>query len=712
MTLKKFLLYYHSMKFMRYEQILWRIFFVVKRLVYKKAKSFFCVLYSIKAANVKINDEYESFSGEVDLRSEKLGMEGAVRDDLNNLREKLKPLVERNEFSFLNKSVCFKKSINWQDSEVERLWLYNLHYFDYAFDLGLAHVFEKGNLFFNTFRRLTEDWILKNSHIGCGPGWEPYPVSLRIVNWIYAYSFFKDNIRKDEDFEEKFKDSLAAQCEFLSKNIEFHVSRNHLLKNGKALFLAGMFFQNAEGKRKNLYLRWKAKGETILLNGLHIQILGDGGHYERCPMYHLIVLQDYLEVFLLAQRNNVSCSIEKKLKKMALFLINILHPDNDMPLFNDSAFGIAKKPGELIEIAASCLNGLKNADKFFEPTLYTKLLAGSVARECEDVEPEIIQQETQQFEDSGFCAIRDKKRDHFFIINYKEPSPFRQPGHSHSDMLSYELSLGSKRFIVDSGAYNYSKGKWREYFRGTAAHNTVVINGHDQSELWGIFGVARRARLLYSRFRIINGKSSFFEAGLKGFPPFYNLSHHRMVFYIDNLFWIVFDLINGDGVVNKSYKIQNIIHAHPDREVEIGGVKHEHSCNDLDHHANIAIKDENAVLQVAPLKISSEKGVKSEITLKKVNDGAGQIQGWYSSGFGEKRGNIAIVIEKETCLPAAIGYALFPSTSGFSDFSAGCEINSSFDSGIKNMKLNFEIKTSEYSYRIKKYREDIEIDKF
>jgi uncharacterized heparinase superfamily protein len=71
------------------------------------------------------------------------------------------------------------------------------------------------------------------------------------------------------------------------------------------------------------------------------------------------------------------------------------------------------------------------------------------------------------------------------------------PGHAHADTLSFEWSLYGQRVLVNSGTSEYGVSEERLRQRGTAAHNTVVVNGENSSEVWSGFRVARRARPFY-----------------------------------------------------------------------------------------------------------------------------------------------------------------------------------------------------------------------
>ena len=84
--------------------------------------------------------------------------------------------------------------------------------------------------------------------------------------------------------------SLYEQALWLEKNIEYHLLANHYFKNGKALIFAGMYIAGQDAER------WLKKGRQIIASELEEQILPDGGHFERSPMYHAMILEDCLDI--------------------------------------------------------------------------------------------------------------------------------------------------------------------------------------------------------------------------------------------------------------------------------------------------------------------------------------------------------------------------------------------------------------------------------
>ena len=185
-----------------------------------------------------------------------------------------------NAFVFLNQAGSLEGPADWNATAREKLWLYNLHYFD---DLNAAEAAQRQQWHRDLLRR----WVRENPPAK-GNGWEPYPTSLRIVNWIkWAFS--------GAALEPESTGSLAIQARWLAKRLEWHLLGNHLFANAKALVFAGLFFKGREAGR------WLSKGLAVLDREIREQILSDGGHFERSPMYHAIILEDLLDLINLAR---------------------------------------------------------------------------------------------------------------------------------------------------------------------------------------------------------------------------------------------------------------------------------------------------------------------------------------------------------------------------------------------------------------------------
>jgi uncharacterized heparinase superfamily protein len=354
-------------------------------------------------------------------------------------------LVAPERFRFLNVEGPCSAASDWQPQGADKLWIYNLHYFD---DLSARAADARGSW----HRPLLARWVEENPP-GAGIGWEPFPLSRRVVNWV------KWSMRGGE-LPLMCQRSLAVQARWLRGRLEYHLLGNHLVANAKALVHAGLYFAGPEAER------WYARGMNLMVRELREQILADGGHFERSPMYHALVLEDLLDVINLLRAYSRRPPREwfGVIAAMRRWLKVMTHPDGEIAFFNDAAFRVAPTSAALEEFA-----GRLGLDPSRDPGEAVVTL-----------------------EPSGY--VRAALGPAYLLCDCAPVGPDHQPGHAHADTLSFELSLAGRRLFVNSGTSRYGSDMERQRQRGTAAHNTVVVDDQNSSEVWAAFRVARRAR--------------------------------------------------------------------------------------------------------------------------------------------------------------------------------------------------------------------------
>jgi uncharacterized heparinase superfamily protein len=366
-------------------------------------------------------------------------------------------LYENDTFVFLNQTHPIHDVSDWNNLALPKLWLYNLHYFD---DLNAQDAKARREW----HRKLMHRWIIENPPT-FGNAWEPYPSSLRIVNWT-KWALAGNSLDKE------VIQSLYLQARWLSLRIEWHLLGNHLLANAKALIFAGVFFSGDEARA------WLKSGLQIYQEQIPEQILADGMHFELSPMYHAIILEDILDILNLCQiypnqfEESFKGLLQVNAQKMLVAHKTLIHPDGQISLFNDAAFEIAATYDQLAVYAQSLgvqlVSNLANIDYQDTADLSLSHLA-----------------------DAGYVRLEGANACAFLDVGAIGPNYL--PGHAHADSLSFELSVFNQRVIVNGGTSSYSDRDIRAYERSTAAHSTVEIDGQNSSEVWGQFRVAKRA---------------------------------------------------------------------------------------------------------------------------------------------------------------------------------------------------------------------------
>jgi uncharacterized heparinase superfamily protein len=486
----RLLLWYNTIKYLKVKQIVWRGIYLLPKVF--KINFFYSQNYSQNQIVV--------------FKKDFILYQGITEDYIH--------------FTFLNKTENIRV-IGWDNNNVNKLWIYNLHYFQYL--LQFDHVLNKVELQLSVI----SDWILMNP-IGKGSGWDPYPTSHRIINWIKwsAVTGVMPAV---------VKRSLWDQLNWLMTRLEFHIMGNHLFMNAKAIMYACAFFQIEE--KSSIYIR----GLKIVKMQLDEQFLNDGAHFELSPMYHSLAMEDLLDLISISSNLPLSFPkdlIIKKFTKGMEWLSSVIYDNEELPHFNDCANKIAPKYSELYEYSKKLGLVLK-----FDNNAILKYL-----------------------ENSGYVVCKNKIFQ--LIVDIGHVGPSYLPGHGHADTLSFEIAIWGHRVVVNSGTSIYENSLERLRQRSTSAHSTVEIDYQNSSEVWSGFRVARRAIPFDINIRTTdcqNDKISI-KASHDGFKRLKNAPIHRRSWYFDGCTWNIKDEISGvNNIVVSRYYL------HPEIEMIYDG---------------------------------------------------------------------------------------------------------------------------------------------
>lgn len=337
-------------------------------------------------------------------------------------------------FNFLNLKKEFT-TIDWNYAEHGKLWTYNLNYFEFLLQSEMT--VELGT-------ELMSDFCSKYDQSKDGK--EPYPTSLRLINWI---KFMLENKVKNSHLDAIiYHDSYR-----LLENLEYHILANHLLENGFGLLFSGVYLNDTKILKQ---------AKTIIKAQLSEQILLDGAHYELSPMYHKIILMRCLDSYHLLVENKIEPELtdllHSKIQCMLNWLKAISFNNGTIPMLNDSA------PGITIENEA-IFNYAKRLDFTWKAS---------------------------RLSDSGYRKF--DRGDFELIFDVGQIAPSYQPGHSHADNLNFVLNYKDKNIVVDTGISTYEKNERRQLERSSISHNVVTISNINSSAVWGGFRVGKRAK--------------------------------------------------------------------------------------------------------------------------------------------------------------------------------------------------------------------------
>lgn len=405
-------------------------------------------------------------------------------------------MVSPRRFRILGQVAELPDGAGWNNPAMPKLWLYNLHYFD---DLRA----EASEARASWHRDLIDAWIAENRPM-TGNGWEPYTISLRIVNWV-AWAL------AGNDLGSAVRDSLATQTRALNSSLEYHLLGNHLLANAKALVFAGCYFSGGEADR------WRRTGLDLLQREWREQVLSDGGHFELSPMYHAILLEDVLDLIQLSriyphELAEAAAQWPALAERMLAWLGEMVHPDGEIAFFNDAALGIARTYRQLADYGAS-LHVLRS-------------------------------EATGRLADSGYVRLRSGPW--LAILDTAEVGPSYLPGHAHADTLSLEVSFGDRRLITNSGTSSYAHDAIRDEERSTGAHATVEIDAENSTEVWASFRVGRRAHP-FGRSVSVTGHIQSASASHDGYRWLPGRPVHCRSVTVSPTSLVVRDRVTGEG---------------------------------------------------------------------------------------------------------------------------------------------------------------------
>lgn len=413
---------------------------------------------------------------------------------------------------FLNHAESIGPGIPWAargEQAAQQLWRMHLHYMEFLEEAKPEQAIE-----------WMLQWIAANppTRPGCWrDSWSPYTISIRAVVWMQQIA--RNSALLNPEVEARIAASLAEQLRYLTGYLETDIGGNHLIKNIKALLWASSYFQGPEADR------WRKLGETHLLREIKKQILPDGVHFERSLSYHAQVFADLLEIRSLPIGPDIAVMLDPHLSAMAQALADLTHPDGLTTLFNDCGLAMAYSPGECLDAYARLAGQRPPPRRVFS------------------------------FPSAGYFGLHSEEA--YCVTDCGPIAPDALPAHGHADILSFELSLADRRFIVDQGVFEYIAGARRRASRSSTNHNSLCLDDADQADFFGSFRMGRRPNVTVRAFGA-NDQGFTLEGEHDGFSNLPGAPVHRRSFRCEPGRLVIGDMVLG----------------HPERGGEIGFLLH------------------------------------------------------------------------------------------------------------------------------------------
>ena len=378
-------------------------------------------------------------------------------------------------------------------------------------------------------------------------------VAFRSLSWLWMYFLLEGTPSLTPEFREEWLRAMALSGRHIELYLSTYFSPNtHLLGEAVALFFIGTLCPELRSSP-----RWTRRGREILLRESGRQVRPDGFYFEQSTYYHLYAIDLLLHATVLASLNNMPfptehhCRLEQMMDALAV-LCRLGSPprwgDDDggrvfdprrnraEHLFDPFATGaVLFGRGDFKSLAG----GLR------EETLW--LLGEQGAAKFDSIDTKQPDMSSAALRETGLYVMSCSERKLQAVID-AGPQGALGAGHGHADALSVTLHADGHELLGDPGTYSYvSAGAERDQFRGTAAHNTIQVDGHSQSIPRGPFGWERLTKATAESW--INGQTfDLFVGSHDGYAlPDNAVVHRRYVFFRKTRFWLVRDLLLGNG---------------------------------------------------------------------------------------------------------------------------------------------------------------------
>ena len=324
-------------------------------------------------------------------------------------------------------------------------------------------------------------------------------VAIRAFSWFVCLENIHGIDEITQELREKLTNGLTNMCNFVASHYSRYSSaNNHLLVEIMCLGIIGAA-QNSQ--------EWVELSQQVLSMEIQRQNYSDGVNKEHSIHYHSFVLESLLLYVYYMEQYAIEYPviIDQYCKKMARVLMDFMDEDGFVPQIGDN------DEGKILDLEADGYDHYNYVLQFASlkyRVAYSdfRMLSNNVAYlypDWKERRNNFIDQnrESVTYREGGYSILRKGKV--FVLMDHADLGFGAIAAHGHADALSIVLRYGCKGFFVDPGTYIYhSEKKWRDYFRMTRNHNTIEINGMDQSEMKGPFLWGRKAKttLMKSEF--------------------------------------------------------------------------------------------------------------------------------------------------------------------------------------------------------------------
>lgn len=523
---------------------------------------------------------------------------------------------------------------------VLNVWELNRHF--HLYDLGKAYHLTGEKRFAQTLVAHLGSWADQNPP-GIGINWySSLEIGIRLISWLWGLFFISEGGKSGNDLSrilppetrQKILTSIYWQTYYIEKNLsKYSSANNHRIGEALALFWVGSLIPTLARAKK-----WKAKGWKILCQEIERQIFTDGVPREQSTRYLFFLFDLYSLAVILAKREKLLIPpiLWTRLEKICEYVMVLIDEGGHLPDLGDSADGQACKlyTGNFNPYRSLLTTGalwFKREDfkawggEMDERNFW--LGYPEAIKAYSELKRDRAERGSKFFSEGGQIVLRKGRGEEEAVLSF-DAGPIGYlsiTAHAHADALSFTLSLKGRPVVVDPGTYLYHDGgKWRDYFKGTRAHNTIEIDGQDQALSGGPFMWLSKPETFIEK-TVIGSRFDYVQAFHTGYERLTRpLRHERTIFFgKKEKFWIIKDLLSSDG----PHSIKQMFHFHPQCHVE--------------------------ALRKNLFQITMETGepilylkLDPQLTVDVYCGEEAPVLGWFSPAFGEKVQTITLMGDK------------------------------------------------------------------
>jgi hypothetical protein len=484
--------------------------------------------------------------GQIDLGDHLVSIGPRPDWTLEPLSGKRAPAVHWSRIAFLDPRVAGDCKLTWE-----------LNRHQYFVTLGRAYLLTHDDRFASLIAEHVSSWIDENPP-QVGINWtSSLELAFRAISWIWALYLVRDSRQLDGSLFLHVLKSLYLHARHIECNLSTYFSPNTHI-TGEAL---GLLYIGSAFPEFTRAAHWRALGRQILAEQLDRQLLADGVYFEQSTYYHRYTTDFYLHALLLTPSTEpaLHASIRPRLDRMLDFLLYITRPDGTSPLIGDD------DGGRLVMLGERAANDFRD----------TLAIGAAIQRrgDCAHVAGHSVQEllwllgpkglqaydeltatppssASRGFAESGYFVLReswDQSAD--WALVRCGPHASQTAAHGHADALAMELSVAGSPVLIDSGTYVYTASREeREYFRGTAAHNTMTVDDVDSAEPGHSVFKWKSAPRSRATAWVTNSTFDFFDGEHDGYLRLAAPAlHSRAAFFVKGEYWVICDRVRSDG---------------------------------------------------------------------------------------------------------------------------------------------------------------------